>query len=149
MRRTMVGVLTFTLVAGITGAVLAQERREPSQPAASAERFRTEPLGEVTMLDPVRRKLVRCQTLKCINRTLTKVTNALNALTGAHNALAGAFNCLQKTPVTQYGDPFSSFGYEFSPDAVPNDVDTFPTSALDLTFPGDSVSFQMVVNTCP
>ena len=53
--------------------------------------------------------------------------------------------CEQVAPVTQYGDPFGSFGYLFDNN---DGSGPFFTSALDITTSGDPVSAWVIVDVC-
>ena len=86
-------------------------------------------------------------TVKCLNKNINKLRKAFNNLITAHAALSTfVTTCLQKTPVTRYGDPDSTFGYMYDDDG--DNAQDFDTSALDFTVPGDPASAQMVVSPC-
>lgn len=75
---------------------------------------------------------VNCGTLRCINKSLTKLNRATNAL------LFTTFTCEQLMAVSQY------FGYRYD-DGGGGD---FPTTALDLTQVGEAPGALAVIDTC-
>jgi hypothetical protein len=74
---------------------------------------------------------IKCQTLGCINRQLTKLWNE--------------FNCMGLENVSVYGDSSGTFGYWFNNGGGTTD---FMTTALDFTNAGDSVDAKMLTWRC-
>jgi hypothetical protein len=143
MRKTITAVLMAVfVVVGLTAVVSAASDadRVPAERLADASSKIKGRLADVH--EEFLGRKVKCKTLACINRSLTRLGRAVNAI------LFELVNCEQVRDVTQYGDPNGSFGYEFTNTGIVNSTDTFPTSGLDFTTPGDTVSNRMLVYVC-
>jgi hypothetical protein len=85
-----------------------------------------------------------CQTIRCLNKQDAKLKRQVRTL---RRRVRTIFTCLQVAPVTRYGDPEQDAGYLFDNDTGdPNDP--FPTTALDITDPGDGISAWFVIDNC-
>ena len=152
MRRIIVAVVaTSVLTAALTSAVFAgaaAPKRHVSQTETRAEPAVAKRFSDIRLTDGktvaqslreqgtrAERARVRCQSLRCINRTLTKLTKVLGALV----------DCMSLEDVSYYGDPNGTFGYWFNNGDGTSD---FMTTALDFTFPGDPVDATMVTWLC-
>ena len=90
-------------------------------------------------------------TLNSLSGTVSGQGTTLNSLSGTVNSLSGRVSsqgtklaCFTDTPITQYGDPSGTFGYQFTSDGA-----TFvDTTALDVTAPGDPVDAWAVIDSC-
>lgn len=91
-----------------------------------------------------------CHSFTCVNRQVSGLQQQVRlervALRDQASAMRGLFNCLAEVPVTQYGDPNQTFGYQFnSGDGSP----IFGTSALDITQQvGGSVGAWFLIDRC-
>lgn len=61
--------------------------------------------------------------------------------------LSTFLRCTAEVPLTRYGQPQGPSGYLFQLDR-PEGATTFPTTALDLTYPRDPVGAWALVNGC-
>ena len=63
----------------------------------------------------------------------------INSQGQAIGKVRSTFECLFEAPLTEYGEPEGPFGYlfEFEKEGTP---ETIPTTALDVTYLGDSVN---------
>jgi hypothetical protein len=131
--RVLVGAVIATLVIGGSAMALAgsSERRVPAAPGASKPIAKdlARAKQRLTQANAAR---VRCRTVGCVNRTLTRLARAVNALS------RDAFECERFVNVTSYN------GYLYSPDGAT----VFPTTALDYTQTGDAPTDRVVVYTC-
>jgi hypothetical protein len=91
------------------------------------------------------------QRLKAAVAVNARQTRRLNSLASVNatqtrrlNNHAALFACEEIVPLSQYGDPAGTFGYEFNDGANP----TFFTSAVDVTAEGDTVGAWFVVDAC-
>ena len=83
---------------------------------------------------------VRCRSIGCVNRSLTKLANDVNALENNVEILRhDAFDCEQLVNITRYD------GYVWTPNGG---ATLFTTTALDITTPGDPASARAVVYVC-
>lgn len=77
--------------------------------------------------------------------TLTSEVNTLTPEVSNDHTVVGDFtSCFEELPITQYGDPAGTFGYEFSNDGATN----FYTTALDATASGDAIGAWFLVDAC-
>ena len=123
MRRTIITILSTALVLAGTAAVVDAAGGGPEREVAASSAA-----AEAKKLKDLRAKAkasVRCRTLGCINRKLTKLTR-------------DAFKCERVVPVTRYQ------GYLYTPDGA----NVITTTALDETTPGDTPTYGMVIYTC-
>jgi hypothetical protein len=102
---------------------------------------------------------VNCRDVACLNRELTKLSNFANATAKRLNKLdkfarqqLNAWDswyeewntCVPVVPLTIYGSPTGPGGYLYTNDGSAS----FPTTALDVTWEGDPVSFYALEWTC-
>jgi hypothetical protein len=137
MKKTIVvAVVTSVITAGLMAVTFAgaatPKRHAPATAAAVAGTVHAaRPVSDVRMRSALRhltRARIRCQTLACINRQLTRIGRFLN--------------CMDLEDVTQYGDVNGSYGYRYS------DGGDFLTTALDFTESGDSADASVITWTC-
>jgi hypothetical protein len=132
--------IVFAIVAATTvlgGAAIAvgdsSESREPAKSTAGSDPIPRK-LGEVNRrLNQSLAARVSCQSMACINRTLTRLSETVRRLNRE------IFRCERLVNVTQYT------GYLYSPDGGQT---VFGTTALDYTEPGDPPSDRVVVYVC-
>jgi len=79
--------------------------------------------------------------LRCVDAHMNNLDSRLRAASRRLNAL---LNCEAIVPLTQYGDPAGTAGYEFNNGTDP----TFFTTGLDVTATGDTVGSWFVIDTC-
>lgn len=92
-----------------------------------------------------------CKTFRCVNKHMNnlharlkgqaRLNRVQNRRLNNHQAI---LNCEAIIPLTQYGDPEGTFGYQFNDGVNP----IFSTSALDVTADGDTVGAWFVIDTC-
>jgi hypothetical protein len=93
-------------------------------------------------------------TVGTLNTTVTGLGNVFTALHGQEVTDEGTIStlqsydstlatCLAEAPVTEYGDPSGTFGYEYD-----NGSATLDTTALDGTASGDPVSAWILYDQC-
>jgi hypothetical protein len=72
---------------------------------------------------------------------------AINSQGQAIGKVNSTLGCLVEAPLTQYGEPEGPFGYlfEFENEGTP---ETFPTTALDVTYPEDFVGGWALFDGC-
>jgi hypothetical protein len=92
------------------------------------------------MAVPASAQAYNCHSWKCVNRTLNKMQKQVTLDTKAVGVL---LNCIVEVPFTAYGDPNGSFGYAYNKNGT-----TKYTTALDVTFSGDSVGAWMLADSC-
>jgi hypothetical protein len=92
----------------------------------------------------------KCQTFACVNAHMNNLHNRLKAAVAVNatqtrrlNNHQALFNCEAIVPLTQYGDPGGTAGYEFNAGAG-----TVFRSALDVTADGDTVDAWFLVDAC-
>jgi hypothetical protein len=91
------------------------------------------------------------QFARCVDSHLNNLHRRLNAAVAVNarqtrrlNNHQALFNCEEIVPLSQYGDPAGSAGYEFNDGTNP----TFFTTALDVTAEGDTVGAWFIVDAC-
>jgi hypothetical protein len=92
---------------------------------------------------------------KKLNRLTTQVTQLQQtvsqqsqAITASNQALKNVTDCLGEAPLTQYGDPAGTLGYQFDNDAIGSGDDPFLTTALDVTEGGDPIDGWALFDAC-
>jgi uncharacterized coiled-coil protein SlyX len=75
-------------------------------------------------------------------------SNAINAQAQAIEQVKSVFDCLFEAPLTQYGEPEGPYGYIFQFENEAEEPETFPTTALDVTYEGDFVSGWALFDGC-
>jgi hypothetical protein len=88
---------------------------------------------------------------KKLNRLTTQVSQLQQtvsqqsqAITASNQALKNVVDCFGEAPLTQYGDPAQTFGYQFDNGTDP----IFGTTALDVTTSGDPVDAWALFDVC-
>lgn len=93
------------------------------------------------MAVPASAPAYNCHSWRCVNKALNKMQKQV---TLDNKALGILLNCIAEVPFTSYGDPKGTFGYSYSKDGT---AKTY-TTALDLTFSGDTVGAWMLADSC-
>lgn len=133
MRKAIAVILVGALTLGMVGTATAARDEPPRQPSEESVEAVTPPQLEAIMArierlaERAERARVKCTTLKCINRTLTRHDNAIANLYGFLDSFLG---CLALVPVNQYE------GYLWTPDMV----NTYVTTALDYPYEGEPMN---------
>ena len=83
---------------------------------------------------------------------LTQQVNAQEqAISGQGSAVkkvSSALACIFEVPLTEYGEPEGPYGYIYQYENEAEELDTFPTTALDATYLGDFVSGWALFDGC-
>ena len=79
-----------------------------------------------------------------LQQTVGQQSQAIQQTQQKFNTLV---NCLGEAPLTQYGDPAGTFGYQFDNDGSGGDPFIY-TSALDVTAGGDPVDAWALFDIC-
>lgn len=58
------------------------------------------------------------------------------------------YECLREVPISEYGEPGGPFGYIFQFENELNELETEPTSALDVPFKGEFVGAWFLIDGC-
>jgi uncharacterized coiled-coil protein SlyX len=75
--------------------------------------------------------------------------SAIGAQGQAIKQVNSALDCLFEAPLTQYGEPEGPYGYIFQyEDEETEELKTFPTTGLDVTYEGDFVSGWALFDGC-
>lgn len=140
MKKTIVvAVVSSLITAGLmtvsfAGAVASKRPAPASAQAVSRTVHGARPMSDQRLrgaLGHLTRARIRCQTLACINRQLTRIARFLN--------------CMDLEDVTQYGNAAGTAGYWYNSGGGTSD---FLTTALDFTNSGDSADASVVTWTC-
>ena len=118
MRRTIITILSTALVVGVAATVVNAAGGSDREVAASSAAAQPQKLLK---RGPTAQAAVKCRTVKCINKQLTKLNN-------------GVFKCERILAVTQYSDFALAGGGA--------------TTGLDLTAPNDQPTANFVVDIC-
>jgi len=141
MRRMMVlGVLAIVLVIG--SATIGQaggDVREPSSRQRSsgveAQMVKLERWADRYSI----REKVSCDTLKCLNGYLSRLSKDTEAFEDFVNGFINTWNsCFRVNPLTRYGSLDNTFGYIFDV----GDGTTFKVTALDYSFDPTTEPFR-------
>lgn len=73
---------------------------------------------------------------------------AINAQGQAIGKVNTALGCLVEAPLTQYGEPEGPFGYLFQFENEAEELESFPTTGLDVTYPEDFVGGWALFDGC-
>jgi hypothetical protein len=109
-------VVAIAVLVGIAAVIVSAS---PTRQMPSAVQLRQQERF-AKRLDAVRRAPVHCQTLKCLNKQLTKLSNFVDFFYG----------CVVVYPVSQYGDTAGSQGYVYDPGGGDP---TFDTAGIQYT----------------
>jgi hypothetical protein len=74
--------------------------------------------------------------------------SAINAQAQAIKQVNSTLDCLFEAPLTEYGEPEGPFGYLFQFENEAEELESFPTTALDVTYEGDFVNGWALFNGC-
>jgi uncharacterized coiled-coil protein SlyX len=73
---------------------------------------------------------------------------AINAQAQAIKQVNSTLGCLFEAPLTEYGEPEGPFGYVFQFENEAEELETIPTTALDVTYPEDPVGGWALFDGC-
>lgn len=73
---------------------------------------------------------------------------AINAQAQAIKQVSSTLGCLFEAPLTEYGEPEGPLGYIFQFKNGAEELETIPTTALDLTYPEDGVGGWALFDGC-
>ena len=144
MRRTFLVVAAVLFVAA---PAAAEDRNDASTNVRERSRLENRSIqGKVNKLRNAVRSLVASH---------NELAASHNGLVAAHNDLVAKHNTVVNTiatclstmaRLTQYGDPFGTYGYLFDNDQFTGGE--FNTSAVDFTEVGDTADVQAVTTPC-
>jgi len=77
------------------------------------------------------------------SQAISGQAGTISAQSQAIKQASSILGCLFDAPITEYGDPEGSQGFIYD-----TGTETFDTSALNLTFEGDPVTFWTVFDAC-
>lgn len=100
--------------------------------------------------------LIRAQrTISSLKRTVTQQEQAnaaqeqaIAGLSQTGKKVDALYECLFEVPVTEYGEPGGPFGYLFQFENKAKELETEPTSALDVPFEGEFVGAWFLIDGC-
>jgi hypothetical protein len=127
VKRIVITLAVATVAVGgfaVASSASSGTRKPVSNPVVRQAHTR---IGQLA--DRLAQLRVRCRTVSCVNKSLTRLANGLKNLS---TELA---NCEHVVAITQYNDYEQYF-------------DSGPITALDYTVPGDGIGNQMLVWTC-
>jgi TolA-binding protein len=82
-------------------------------------------------------------------QSISSQGSAINAQAQTINQVDSTLACFFEAPLTEYGEPEGPFGYIFQyEDEEAEELKTFPTTALDVTYEGDFVSGWALFDGC-
>lgn len=88
---------------------------------------------------------------KAINELSQQVSSQNQVISGQQSAIktaASAIACMVEAPLTDYGEPEGPFGYIFQFENQAEELETIPTTALDVTYVGDPVGGWALFDHC-
>lgn len=88
------------------------------------------------------------QTIAGLSQQVSAQNQAISGQGDAVKKVNSALNCLFEAPLTEYGEPEGPFGYIFQYEDEEEELQTFPTTALDVTYPEDFVSGWALFDGC-
>lgn len=154
MRKLITGLVVLSVLVGGGVAAVSAAGGSDRTPSGVEQEYEQKGTAELERamrrLESVRGRVehakVKCTTLKCINKTLTRHSNQIAGLNAAVDELFFQFfECEVIIPVNQFGDPFGEFGYLFDNN---DGGGVFLTSGLDVTSPDDPSAAWVVVYIC-
>lgn len=100
--------------------------------------------------------LIRAQrTISSLKRTVSQQGQTIAAQQQAISGLGetgkkvdALYECLFEVPVTQFGEPGSPFGYLFQFENEAEELETEPTSALDVPYEGEPIGAWFLIDGC-
>jgi hypothetical protein len=128
VKRIVITLAVAALAVGgfAVGSSATSARKPVSRPTATVGDVHAR-IGQ--MADRMAKLRVRCLTLSCVHKSLTRLANGLKNLSTELD------NCEHVVAISQYGDYEQYF-------------DSGPITALDYTTPGTPIGNQMLVWTC-
>jgi uncharacterized coiled-coil protein SlyX len=81
-------------------------------------------------------------------QTIAGQQQALGALGVVGKKVDALYECLFEVPVTQFGEPGSPFGYLFQFENESKELETEPTSAIDVPYEGEPVGAWFLIDGC-
>ncbi len=82
-------------------------------------------------------------------QSISSQESAINAQAQSIKQVNSTLGCLFEAPLTEYGEPEGPFGYIFQyEDEETETLNTFPTTALDVTYEGDFISGWALFDGC-
>jgi uncharacterized coiled-coil protein SlyX len=88
------------------------------------------------------------QTIAGLGQQLGAQDLAISSQQSAVKKATSAIACMFEAPLTDYGQPEGPFGYIFQFENKAKELETIPTTALDVTYPGDFVSGWALFDGC-
>jgi hypothetical protein len=88
------------------------------------------------------------QTIAGLSQQVNAQGQAISGQGSAVKRASSALDCLFEVPFTEYGEPEGPFGYIFQYEDEEEELQTFPTTALDVTYPEDFVSGWALFDGC-
>ncbi|MFL5900647.1 MAG: hypothetical protein ACJ75S_05555 [Solirubrobacterales bacterium] len=88
------------------------------------------------------------QTIADLSQQVSAQTQTISGQGSAIKKVSSALACLFEAPLTEYGEPEGPFGYIFQYEDEEKKLETFPTTALDVTYPEDFVSGWALFDGC-
>lgn len=82
------------------------------------------------------------------SQAISSQGGAINAQSQAIGKVNTTLGCLFEAPLTQYGEPEGPLGYIFQFENEAEDLETIPTTGLDVTYPEDFVSGWALFDGC-
>jgi uncharacterized coiled-coil protein SlyX len=102
-----------------------------------------------TALIKAQKKIVtQGQTIASLSQQVSAQNQAISGQQGAVKKVTSAIACMFEAPLTEYGQPEGPFGYIFQFENEAEELETFPTTALDVTYPEDFVSGWALFDGC-
>ena len=87
------------------------------------------------------------QKIAAQSQAISSQGGVINAQGQAIGRVNSSLDCLFEAPLTEYGEPEGPFGYLFQFEEE-GTTETFPTTALDVTYPGDFVGGWALFDGC-
>jgi uncharacterized coiled-coil protein SlyX len=88
------------------------------------------------------------QTIAGLSQQVSGQSQALSGQQSAVKKVSSALECMFEAPLTDYGEPEGPFGYIFQYEDEEEELQTFPTTALDVTYLGDPISGWALFDGC-
>jgi hypothetical protein len=121
-------------VTGLTSALIKAQKTIDAQGQAIAELNRKAAAQE--------------QKIAGQGQAISSQGGAIGAQAQAIKQVNSTLGCLFEVPLTEYGEPEGPFGYIFQFENGAEELETFPTTALDVTYPEDFVSGWALFDGC-
>jgi uncharacterized coiled-coil protein SlyX len=88
------------------------------------------------------------QTIAAQNQTIAGQGAALAGLTQAAKFVKSLEACLREVPISEFGEIGGPFGYLFQFENEAEELETEPTTALDVPFEGEFVGAWFLIDRC-